>query len=796
MTESYSPDDWYYTVVEHKRPTMPEWQNNPLNLDDVFDHLTERRWTGYGLLLGEQSGGTMALDVDGPEAQEYLSTIIDIDELNALGACSWTSGKEGRIQYAFRVPEEYWSLLKMKKIGPKGSLEFRWNGGQSVLPPSEHPDTGRYEWVQDMTQDNTHVDLPDLLLAKWIEACYVTSPKLSSSEDSDVDHEPITNTDADEVIAVIKEDIGNLDYDSWMKITYALCHEVGKVECVNIMRSHYPEQKKGEYQKLLKTWNKERSPKFGTLGHYLKQSSKGVLLLSKLNAVQDKARVIVQNSEDTGITVDYIDADCGAGKSYSTLQKMANEGKMYVYACDKIANIDQRKAEFLQMIAHDAASWNVIDVYYNKMGKEGTEIDISTTVQLNSQLIYLNDRGTTKKTVVFITHATLQLYHWRGWYNYNLIIDEVPNVTYSYVRSFAETDDVLKRYIRTKSDEGDCYALELTDYGDETAGQSVDDVLIQEFEYLLHQLQHDNTKVWVQKKGWDDPTSDKLRFFSVFTPVSLVNFESILLLGDRCSEMVIYEVWKSSFKVTWNKVNWSSSRTPRKVPLKDRATVYYFQDKRPSIQQASSATTPANKIAKYVAEKEKVVLWTVNAVVKSKSKLVDVLDKDDAITPKSHGINTLQHHTACLWMACMNPNNVEVKQYMDYVGMTQQQLVQDRELNAVYQFAMRTNLRDWDSTKHVNIYVWSLDQAEYLKDRLGCDIKLIPNVISEPNGGGRPKGSVKTESLSDVQRSKKSRLIKKYGKEQGLKFFKLYLTDPDKLKLEEKVYRTKMAFSL
>jgi len=82
---------------------------------------------------------------------------------------------------------------------------------------------------------------------------------------------------------------------------------------------------------------------------------------------------------------------------------------------------------------------------------------------------------------------------------------------------------------------------------------------------------------------------------------------------------------------------------------------------------------------------------------------------------------------------------------------------------------MRTSLRDWESTDFVNLYVWSKDQAEYLKERIGCEIEKIDNVIDEEvKTGGRKKDP---DSLTSAQRGKKHRLIIKHGPEDGLKLF-------------------------
>ncbi len=145
------PEVWQLTPVNgNKRPYQGDWQKKGIDRKALEKELKSNRAKGYGLLTGEKSGGILAIDADGPAAQQLLAKH---GELPATVA--FTSGKLGRCQYLLQVPQEMWGILKTTKLntGVKGEggknqlLEFRWDGCQSVLPPSVHPETGRYQWV-------------------------------------------------------------------------------------------------------------------------------------------------------------------------------------------------------------------------------------------------------------------------------------------------------------------------------------------------------------------------------------------------------------------------------------------------------------------------------------------------------------------------------------------------------------------------------------------------------------------------------------------------------------------------
>lgn len=124
-----------------KQPAARAWQKSPLTWEEV------RRCEAVGVLCGR--GGFLAIDCDGQAAIDRLAELFGGQIPDTW---AWTSGKPGRIQFGFLVPEQlrdrllkarYWEDL------PDGSqLDFRWKGCQSVLPPSPHPETGAYLWVR------------------------------------------------------------------------------------------------------------------------------------------------------------------------------------------------------------------------------------------------------------------------------------------------------------------------------------------------------------------------------------------------------------------------------------------------------------------------------------------------------------------------------------------------------------------------------------------------------------------------------------------------------------------------
>jgi hypothetical protein len=179
LRENAFPEWWTFVPVAGKATYVKEWSTKPLTRELCIDaYKTNRAYAGLGVVTGEFSGGLIALDIDGPEADgRYKATAGE--EYDAHGAertMSWTSGKPGRRQLLYRVPPSIVPELRhVKTLILRNNGEWhlghsdverqaaktetvdaakyeevvlRFNQCQSVVPGSPHPDTGKlYHWL-------------------------------------------------------------------------------------------------------------------------------------------------------------------------------------------------------------------------------------------------------------------------------------------------------------------------------------------------------------------------------------------------------------------------------------------------------------------------------------------------------------------------------------------------------------------------------------------------------------------------------------------------------------------------
>ena len=74
-----------------------------------------------------------------------------------------------------------------------------------------------------------------------------------------------TNEEIVHLITELKRCYPTLEYDTWIRVTWAFCHELGEAEGINLMRQHYPESSKSEYSKLTKSVYTGKKVTLGTI---------------------------------------------------------------------------------------------------------------------------------------------------------------------------------------------------------------------------------------------------------------------------------------------------------------------------------------------------------------------------------------------------------------------------------------------------------------------------------------------------------------------------------------------------
>ena len=215
------PDTWALVAVGNdKRPYQPEWQKHPLTKHQIEAELSAGRAVAVGVLAGPPSGGLLFVDHDGLGASEVLQSLgTSLRDLPKSWAV--TSGRDGRLQIIYRVPEPFWEQIKTTKLKSsiKGEqLELRWTGCQSVVL-GKHPLTGSYRWLKDRSPADLPIAEAPSILLQQMQRPIETPPLLPAANPKD---------DAERARAYLANIPTSItdDYDEWVKVGMAL-HSIG-----------------------------------------------------------------------------------------------------------------------------------------------------------------------------------------------------------------------------------------------------------------------------------------------------------------------------------------------------------------------------------------------------------------------------------------------------------------------------------------------------------------------------------------------------------------------------------------
>lgn len=181
LREGAFPEWWSFVPVVGKATYVKEWTTKPLSKQDCITAYKLRSdYNGLGVVSGAFSGGLIALDIDGPSADARYKDAAgeEYEPFCQERTMAWTSGKPGRRQILYRVPQDLveqlqhvkklvlqvdtgtWALTKgdaggdAKKTDETAEVEayeevvLRFNQCQSVVPGSVHPELKtRYKWL-------------------------------------------------------------------------------------------------------------------------------------------------------------------------------------------------------------------------------------------------------------------------------------------------------------------------------------------------------------------------------------------------------------------------------------------------------------------------------------------------------------------------------------------------------------------------------------------------------------------------------------------------------------------------
>ena len=267
------PDGWGFVAVDgEKRPYQKAWQDNPLTKGALAAELRSGHARAIGVCCGVPSGGLLFLDHDGKSASTILREWGC--PMSSLPR-SWTvtSGRDGRFQVIYQVPEHYWDAIVTRKFktgvtdaeGKPEQVELRWTGCQSVVA-GDHPLTPGYHWVTKYTPDDLPIaEAPSELLERMLKPV-ATAVVLAEVRTGDDDA-----TRARSYLDALSSGRAD-DYDDWLAVGMAL-HSVGDDALLDDWEQWSAQSGKHKPSDCQRKWRsfKKSGITLGTLGDMAKK---------------------------------------------------------------------------------------------------------------------------------------------------------------------------------------------------------------------------------------------------------------------------------------------------------------------------------------------------------------------------------------------------------------------------------------------------------------------------------------------------------------------------------------------
>lgn len=319
------PQSWALTPIDaHKAPHRAGWQTESALSHTELTREIQAGAKGYGLRTGLVSGGIMAIDLDGPSAHAKMLELSGGQELSQTVA--FTSGRTGRSQHLFQVPKELWSVMRSRKFatGIKGEdgkeehVELRWQGLQSVLPPSTHPLTGQYQWIR--APHETEI----ALVPQWIVERMLVEMKTRSVEYTKPNLQSVQHqdqwTDRDWALSYLaalhpwRAD----DRDTWLKVGMAL-HSVSSDFLSEWERwsAQSEKYKPAECEYIWQRFQENRGITIATLGGWAKEDG----WHSPFEANRDSAHhTVIENRQDQKTVESEMKTEVAEEPYYPSLQ--------------------------------------------------------------------------------------------------------------------------------------------------------------------------------------------------------------------------------------------------------------------------------------------------------------------------------------------------------------------------------------------------------------------------------------------------------------------------------------------
>lgn len=410
--------------------------------------------------------------------------------------------------------------------------------------------------------------------------------------------------------------------------------------------------------------------------------------------------------------------------------------------------------------------------YFKNLGGKGIILDSDHCSQAVTKEIVQSIKH---NDVIFITHSALfQLENFSLFSEYDLYIDEVPEFVTLESYNFTHTSNFILDYCDEIGDEiNKQYSLRLKDDQRELVvsmakdGQKeLDSISKSIFPLLLALIQELPVNVVRTETGIrcyfvNDITSYNWKEFKSIT-IACANFENTMT-GTVLKYFSNWEFQESELK---SRLLFTDYRNT------DRILIHVYHHKDWSRYLGDKSTKDSN----VYDETKKRMIDDVGdeKFIYTRNTYRNKIFKGNEVPYNPHGLNMYKSNTNVMALFCYNPlpwqipllKELCVSRNIDE-NILIDAFVTSKYLEPIFQLCLRSDIRNQDSKKRVNLYVPDYRCVNYLKENYLSDAEVIENIVKcevERKARKRP-GMPGLFSMETKVFNAYKRWIKKHGYE-------------------------------
>ena len=444
----------------------------------------------------------------------------------------------------------------------------------------------------------------------------------------------------------------------------------------------------------------------------------------------------------------------GYGKTWDQLDRICREPERYIFAVDRVEIVAERRQCLERMASSASVQIHIVEIH-------NVALDGSVRVALEA----LAGTYRSGHVVAFVTHAGLMSADLDRFYGWHCIVDETPSV---WDRCSLHTSISSLLLPELFDLEEAAVGSRIVPRASLSRRQIQLDSLAGPLATLHSRASSERNSVMTHLRSWDElKRNGHWTWWSLWSPAALLAFKSITVLAAAFDRSLTFKLCQAMApSIEWSSLPSSAGcrpYAPRTLEIR------YFAEEHHASRHRFGSPAGADalkKIAGHLSLRPHPRIWTCNSADLS---IFQARTPGHYLTPRQAGTNRWAHIDEAAIIFTAKPDRFE-RALLTSLDVDPESVVETRERDTIYQFVARTSVRDPESARTVNAWVYDRTQAEALalsfSGRPELDVQLILNDIGFAHDAPQ-RISLRTMSFDDKQERQRTQARERKQRERA-----------------------------